>query len=135
MDTQDSRVTTGIPSLDGVLKGLILGDNVVWEVSSIDDYIKFVRPFAAQSAKDGRKLIYFRFASHQPLLDRSSGAEIHELNPEEGFESFITLIHETIEKTGRGSFYVFDCLSELAGDWYSERLVVPTSVAPAARKR
>jgi hypothetical protein len=29
-------------------------------------------------------------------------------------------IHRVIETAGRGAYYVFDCLSELATDWYSD---------------
>ena len=109
--------------LDSVLKGLIPGDNVVWQIDSIEDYSAFVRPYAAAAMKAGKKLIYFRFASHAALLGQEQCTEIHTLKPEEGFETFIAAIHSVIEKCGRGAFYVFDCLSELAGDWYSDRML------------
>lgn len=123
MDTQDTRLSTGLLGLDKVLKGLIPGDNVVWQVESIEDYIAFVEPYCASAKLSGRKLVYFRFASHRPLLPKDFGAEVHELVPEQGFETFISEIHKVIERSGRGAFYVFDCLSELAGDWYSDQML------------
>ena len=46
-----------------------------------------------------------------------------ELHPEAGFENFISEIFNVIEKFGKGAFYVFDCLSELSVDWYSDRML------------
>ena len=51
------------------------------------------------------------------------GAEVCELDPEAGFEAFISGVHKAIEKTGHGGFYVFDCLSDLAADWYSDQML------------
>ena len=42
MTTIDDSLSTGLAGLDSVLKGLMPGDNVVWQVDSVDDY----RPFA-----------------------------------------------------------------------------------------
>ncbi len=123
MATQGTRLTTGLPKLDRVLKGLLPGDNIVWQVDSIEDYALLVKPYCEAASRTGRKLIYFRFASHPPVVPPECGAEIYELNPEDGFESFIASIHREIEKAGRGTFYVFDCLSELAGDWYSDQML------------
>ncbi|MBN2143718.1 MAG: PEP/pyruvate-binding domain-containing protein, partial [Candidatus Aureabacteria bacterium] len=40
-----------------------------------------------------------------------------------GFETFISEIFDVIERVGTGGCYVFDCLSELAVDWYSDRML------------
>ena len=55
-------VTSGLVSLDQVLQGLRLGDNVVWQVDRLEDYMHFAKPFARQAIRDGRRTIYFRFA-------------------------------------------------------------------------
>lgn len=115
--------TTGLPGLDRVLKGVIAGDNIVWRMDSIEDYLAVVRPYCEAARKSSRKLVYFRFASHEPLLPPDFGAEVHELRPEEGFETFIAEIHRVIESTGRGALYVFDCLSDLVVDWYSDQML------------
>lgn len=115
--------STGLPGLDQVLQNLTAGDNVVWKVDSIEDYQAFVEPFSRNAHQKGQKITYFRFASHPPLLPEGIGADIRWLNPEEGFETFITGVHETIAANGEGGFYVFDTLSELARDIYSDRMV------------
>src|SRR5512140_1014962 len=115
--------STGLSSLDGVLRGLRPGDNVVWQVESIDDYAALVRPFVEAAFADGRKLVYFRFARHAPLVEDGRGAEIHRLNPAIGFESFTASIHHVIERSGPGAFYVFDGLSDLAADWFSDLML------------
>ncbi|MFP4105058.1 MAG: PEP/pyruvate-binding domain-containing protein [Phycisphaerae bacterium] len=119
----DSHLSTGIRALDRVLRGLIPGDNIVWEVGSVEDYRPFIEPYARFAHQIGQKLVYIRFAGHPPLMGPESGAEIHELDPEGGFEAFIQKIHKIIERTGRGGYYVFDCLSELAEHWYSDQMV------------
>jgi hypothetical protein len=114
---------TGLPSLDGVLQGLRLGDNVVWQVDSVDDYLPFVEPFVGQALALGRRLVYFRFARHAPLVREGRGARIHRISPAVGFESFTAEIHRVIEEEGPGAYYVFDCLSDLAADWYSDLML------------
>jgi hypothetical protein len=68
-------------------------------------------------------LTYFRFARHQSLLPDDIPAERCELDPQEGFEPFLEKIHAAIDRAGRGAFYVFDCLSDLAADWFSDRML------------
>ena len=114
---------TGLADLDRVLRGLRPGDNVVWQVDAVEDYAAFVRPFVEAALAAGRKLVYFRFARHDPLVAPGSGATIHRLDPGVGFESFTASIHQVIEEAGRGAHYVFDCLSDLAADWYSDLML------------
>jgi hypothetical protein len=114
---------TGLPELDTVIQGIRPGDNIVWQVNSIDDYVEFVHPFCRDAYSKGKKILYFRFAAHQFLIPEGVEAEVHELNPEEGFESFISDIFRVIEKEGLGAFYVFDSLSELTVDWYSDMML------------
>jgi len=123
MEEQDTRPSSGLSGLDKILRGILPGDNIVWQVDDVDDYRDFVRPFCRFASDTGRKLIYFRFASHPQLMNGEYGEEICRLDPVDGFENFIDTIHETIERAGRGAYYVFDCLSELAGDWYSDQML------------
>ena len=118
-----STLTTGLPSLDQVLKGVLAGDNIVWQVDAVDEYRALVEPYSRAALRNGKKLIYFRFARHEPLLTPDDGADVHELDPEQGFENFIAAIHTVIEKAGPGAFYVFDCLSRLAVDWCSDQML------------
>ena len=93
---------TGITGLDDVIQGIRPGDNIVWQVDSLEDYICFVRPFCRDASDKGNRLIYFRFADHEPLLPEGVKAKIYHLHPEDGFESFIAEIFGVIEKFGTG---------------------------------
>ena len=115
--------TTGLPELDAVLRGVQRGDNIVWQIQSLDEYLALVRPYAAAAHTQQQRLIYFRFAAHPPLLSVADGAEIHRPRPADGFDAFVDQVHSVIEAAGRETMYVFDCLSELADAWQSDRML------------
>ncbi len=115
--------TTGLPGLDKVLKGVMPGDNIVWQVDTVADYKALVIPYAEAARRANCRLIYFRFASHEQLIPDDFGAEIHTPDPSLGFESFITQVHEVIEEAGRYAIYVFDILSELASIWLADQML------------
>lgn len=115
--------TTGIQALDDVLDGVEPGDNLVYQVDDIKDYIPFVRSFCADAIENQRELIYFRFGSHEPFVLDATSAKVFEIDPSIGFENFINEVFEQIEKFGRGACYVFDSLSDLAESWYSDRML------------
>ncbi len=117
------QLSTGLPKLDHVLRGLMAGDNIVWQVDSIDEYLPFVEAYAARARETRQSLIYFRFAEHKQLLPASENVHIIRLSPDHGFEPFIAEIHRVITKADRGSLYLFDCLSELAAGWNSDRML------------
>jgi hypothetical protein len=112
--------TTGLPGLDAVLCGIEPGDNIVWEVDAIGDYQELVIPYATAAQAAQRRLIYFRFADHPPLLPPGA-AEQHDLDPSRGFEEFVRGVHGVIEDAGKGAIHVFDCLSHLAAGWGSDQ--------------
>jgi len=117
------RIESGLPELDTALDHIRLGDNVVWQVSEIADYRRFVEPFVRQAIADKRNVIYIRFARHQPLIAPLKGLKIREFDPEEGFEFFTVAINELISEEGVGAFYVFDCLSELQAAWWADLMM------------
>ena len=119
----DASLSTGLPGFDHMIKGLIPGDNLVWRVDSVSEYARFVEPYCRAAEKLGQPLIYFRFSKDPPLIGPGTSAEIHQLNPAAGFEAFVTQIHKVIEKTGRGGYYLFDCVSDLADAWYSDQML------------
>jgi pyruvate, water dikinase len=116
-------LSTGLPELDRVFRGIMAGDNIVWQVDSVEDYAEFAVPYAEYARTARLRLVYFRFANHAPLLDAGSGAEILEVKPENGFEYFMSEIYRTINDHDRGTLYLFDCLSQLAPDWNSDRML------------
>ena len=63
------RVKSGIPEMDKALDNIRLGDNVVWRVSYLSQFKLFMEPYIKQAIEDKRNIIYFRFASHEPLLE------------------------------------------------------------------
>ena len=95
----DAQVSTGLAGLDRVFRGVMAGDNIVWQVDSIDDYRSLVDPFCQYALEKGRKLVYFHFARHPALVNEGPGVEVQGLDPGDGLEPFLTVIHKTIEQT------------------------------------
>lgn len=116
-------IPSGIKALDKVLQGIRLGDNIVWQVDSLDDYCYFVEHFAEATIANRRRLIYLRFASHPPVLAPRPGLEIIKLNPSLGFDYFTREVHQLIESYGQEALYVFDNLSALVVEWATDELL------------
>ncbi|MDY0340480.1 MAG: PEP/pyruvate-binding domain-containing protein [Coriobacteriia bacterium] len=117
-------LSSGIPALDQVLEGVWAGDNIVLQVDDIADFLPFAHRYCEYTHAAGRKLVYFRFADHAPLLPEGLPAEVHELDPSAGFEQFISEILTVIDRNGHDAvYYLFDSLSGLAVDWYSDRML------------
>ncbi|HOG64538.1 MAG TPA: PEP/pyruvate-binding domain-containing protein [Spirochaetota bacterium] len=138
MNRMDTDWTSGFPALDKALCGFLPGDNVVWQVEDIADYLPLARRFALASLRQGRRLVYFRFAQHQEVLplagqsiictepglpSETAPPRLVELDPSDGFEPFLSSVFSVIEEEGYGVAYIFDCLSELSADWYSDRML------------
>ena len=117
------RISSGIPELDTALDNIRLGDNVVFRVSSLDEFHLFLDPYVKQSIQDHRKLIYVRFASHPPLVEDQPGVRTVQVELSHRFETFTVAIHRIIEKEGPETFYVFDCLSELQTAWATDLMM------------
>ena len=117
-------LSSGIPALDRVLEGIWAGDNIVLQVSDIAHFLPFAHRYCEYTQAAGRKLVYFRFADHASLLPEGLPAEIHELDPRAGFEQFISEVLTVIDRNGHDAvYYLFDSLSGLAVDWYSDRML------------
>jgi hypothetical protein len=114
--------STGFDGLDGLLS-LQKGDNVVWQVDSVDDFRCFVKPYVARALRESRKVVYMRFAGHRPLVDNDPNVRIHNLDAATGFETFSTEVHAIIAQEGKEAFYVFDCLSDLLGAWATDLMI------------
>lgn len=116
-------VSTGIPSVDKILNNLEKGDNVVWQVDTIDVYKSFAEPFAAKALQEKRIVHYIRFSESPPLLHEQPGITIHRCNAHEGFESFSKHIYTIITSQGQNAYYVFDSLSELQSAWATDLMI------------
>ena len=140
------RIKTGIPGLDDALDNIRLGDNVVWNVTNLNEFSYFVNPYVKQAKEDNRNLIYIRFANHPPLIEMTEkdfkmlekeqenpdtefcmierdGIKIYQVNPYNQFETFTLEVHRIIEKEGFDAFYVFDCLSDLQAVWSTDLMM------------
>lgn len=88
------RMPSGIKGLDEALDSIRLGDNVVWQVSSLADFRPISDAFVRQSVADGRDAVYMRFASHPRLVARDTpGVKEVRLDPRKGFETFTMQVH------------------------------------------
>jgi hypothetical protein len=112
-----------VKGLDKVTTGLRLGDNVVWQVDAIHHYVEFVTPFVQKALEEKRRLVYIRFANHEPLLKENPNIKVYKLDPHIGFEPFSAEIHSIAKKEGEGVFYVFDCLSDLLSAWANDLMI------------
>ena len=117
------KIKSGLPGMDELLNYIRMGDNVVWSVADLEDFKFFAIPFAEQEIRDGRNLIYMRFADHEPLLTPRPGLKICEFDPDKGFEAFTVDIHDRITEEGKDAFYVFDSLSSLQSVWYTDLMM------------
>ncbi len=117
------RVKSGIPEMDEALDNIRLGDNVVWRVSELSQFKLFMEPYIEQAIKDERNIIYFRFASHEPLLEDRAEIKRIDVPLSHEFEHFTVDIHNAIEAEGKDAFYVFDCLSELQTAWATDLMM------------
>ena len=118
-----ARASTGLKGLDTTLCDLKKGDNIVWQVDSIEDYSHFVTPYITKALKDKRNLVYMRFAQHKPLIENQSDVTVYQLDAKGGFESFSTQVHAIISHEGTEAYYIFDCLSDLLSAWATDLMV------------
>ncbi len=116
------RASTGIPGLDEILDDLRLGDNVVWQVNSIEDYRHFVDPFVENALQEDRRVVYMRFGMHAPIVNHPRVA-VYNLEAELGFEPFLAQVQEIAFREGPGTFYVFDSLSDLLSIWATDLMI------------
>lgn len=121
--TAFDRVKSGIPEMDEALDNIRLGDNVVWRVSDLSQFKLFMDPYVEQAVKDRRNIIYFRFASHEALIEDRPEVKTVKIPLSHRFETFTVDIHNVIEKEGYDAFYVFDCLSELQTAWATDLMM------------
>jgi pyruvate,water dikinase len=120
---EPKTIYSGIAALDEVLKGLRLGDNVVWQVDNLKDYVYFVEPFADQALHNGGNCVYLRFAPHPPIINPRQGLVIKQVDPRGGFDLFSAEVHRVIEEWAKKKFFIFDNLSALVEEWATDELL------------
>lgn len=119
-----TQISTGWKSLDTIIDHLRPGDNVVWQVDTIDDYQRLVSDFVTCAIGNQRRVVYLRFARHLPLLEnRHDLLTVYQLNEEQGFESFASRVHGIITNEGKEVCYVFDSLTDLLHVWATDLMI------------
>ena len=128
--------TTGVRELDEALGGIHAGDAAVWDVEDWEAYALLAGTFAEAARRDGRRVVYFRFAGHARLVPEGAAEEVR-LDLDEGFEAFLHRVREVIGASGEGAYFVFDGLSGLPADWLSDAMLGNffALVAPAVARR
>ncbi len=120
---QEKVISSGIEPLDKVLDSLRPGDNVVWQIDSLDDYRFFAEPFLEHVLNSGEECVYIRFAPHPPIVNPRPGLTIEEVDPSYGFATFSEEIHKTILRNSATKFFILDNLSTLVEEWATDELV------------
>lgn len=126
---KERRISTGIDGLDQAIDFLRPGDTVVWQCEHISDYMYVATRFVTNIARQGKRIAYIRFADHEEIMDAAAlcegGANVQEyrLDPRVGFETFAVQVHRIIDKEPMGTFFVFDCLSDLQNYWFSDLMI------------
>jgi len=117
------KVSTGLRGFDQVIDHLRFGDNVVWQVDALSDYREMADYFVKGAAAENIRMIYIRFANHEPILENDRGIKVYHVDASKGFESFAMEIHQIIKMEGKRTFYVFDCLTDLLEYWHSDLMI------------
>jgi len=120
---KEDMASSGLSPLDELLDGLRYGDNVVWQIDSLEDYLFFTDYFLQQVITDRNNCIYVRFAPHQPLTQARPGLIIEEVDPSLGFIRFSEKIHEIISRYSHEKYFIFDNISTLVDEWATDELL------------
>jgi len=116
-------ISTGMNALDRVLKNIMPGDNIVWQMDTIDDFRPIARAFAEAALRQGRTTLYFTFGIHERLIPDMDCLTVHTVDPAAGFDLFTAEIHRRLRSAGKESIVIFDCLSDLPQYWYSDLML------------
>jgi transcriptional regulator with XRE-family HTH domain len=66
----NNKISSGVASLDTLIDGFSIGDNVVWEIEAGTAYTAFIRKFISRSFGETHKVIYISFnRSPQTVLN------------------------------------------------------------------
>lgn len=116
------RIGTGLPGVDNVIQTLYPGDNIIWQIDSLEAYSFAAVAFAQQAIRDDRRIVYMHFKNHELLLDEPN-LEMFTIDTDTGFEAFAGEVHQILRGHDQGTFYVFDCLTELQSHWCSDLMI------------
>lgn len=111
---------TGLKGLDRLFQNVRYGENIVWQITDIKDYKFFADHFVNQAILEGKNALYFHFGNSRELLEPREGLRIIEMDVNTGFEAFTVKAYNEIQKENPGTYYVFDCISNLQTVWAAD---------------
>ncbi len=123
MEMEKQRIKSGMPGLDKVIDEFRQGDNVVWQVNDYEEYRHVAKPFVQNAQAEGRNIVYIRFGFHAPIITKTRGINVYYLKVNTGFDAVCAKIYQIIKEEGEGTFYVFDGISDLRIQWFSDLMV------------
>jgi len=119
MKSEEVKVSTGIPVIDGLISGLRWGDNVVWQVTTTLEYSWLVGPFVEDATAKDIEIIYINFDTYSiPVI--TPHCKVVPIDPTQGFDYFYRFVRDVMEASGKRIYYVFDNISILARQWGSD---------------
>lgn len=124
-EAADQPLSTGILSLDGIIEHVRLGDNIVWLVSSREQYDYFAARFVGHCVDESMELFYVHFDDR---IDYSTlGAARHmnvvDIDPLADRQVALDILQECVPVQPAATHYLFDNLSVLAESWGDDELV------------
>ncbi len=118
-----ATISSGVPALDGVVQGLRSGDNVLWQVTSMDDYRTMASAFLRQSDVDGCVSAVIEFSEHGLITNPPARTHTFRCDPHAGFDLFTRRIDRIVNRLGTHVHYVFDNLTVLLDAWATDDLL------------
>ena len=119
----DPNLSLGFPALTDLFRGMIPGDNVVWNTDDVANFIPLAKRYVEGAKESGKRIVYFRYADHQALVDEDESVTTLTMTLDRGFEHFVTTIHSAIDEAQPNTYFLFDLLSSLTNRFISERML------------
>ena len=123
------RITTGIHGLDHNIDFLRAGENVIWQIDDIAEYIYVANRFVTSIARTHARIVYICFSGDQEIIDAQglgnygSNVQKYYIDPHLGFETFSFRVYTLLQSEPEETFFVFDCISDLQKYWFSDNMV------------
>ncbi|MDR1779004.1 MAG: PEP/pyruvate-binding domain-containing protein [Clostridiales Family XIII bacterium] len=114
------RVSSGLAGFDTALDHIRYGDNVVFQVSDVQEYAFFVEPFIEKSVLEKKNIVFFRFNPKHDFVEPKGRLKIFDIDISLGFETVAMMVADTIEEEGTETHYIFDSLTDLQNEWIAD---------------
>lgn len=121
-----SQFSTGLPAFDELIGGVVPGDNFVWHVDCFESFVCVAQMFLKGAVEYNHDVVFFCWSenhSGESIWGDTAppGVRAHRLQPQHGFEKFITEMHTVIEEAKPDTIFIFDLLSDLITHFRAEQ--------------